>query len=56
MKETNGIEIDLDECPSNETTQEEVEEPVGETEPNNSQPVRKSSRPTRAPDRYYGFS
>ena len=28
---------------------------MGETEPNDSQPVRKSCRPTQTPDHYYGF-
>ena len=55
VKEAQSTQVELDECPDGEPTNEEIMETVGETEMMVQEPVRKSTRVIRLPDRYYGF-
>ena len=54
VKEAQSTQVELDECPDNEPTNEEIMGTVGEPDTMVPQPIRKSTR-VRSPDRYYGF-
>ena len=55
MKEVQRTQVELDECPEDEPITEEIEETVEEPETTFPQPIRRSTRVIRSPDRYYGF-
>ena len=55
VKEAQSTQVELDECPDDEPANEENTKTVGEPDTMVPQPIRKSTRVIRSPDRYYGF-
>ena len=55
VKETQCTQVELDECPEGGPMSEEVTETVGEPDTMVLNPIRRSTRVIRSPDRYYRF-